>query len=100
MKFNKELLSYGHFTIDDIECTFIELTIGSHNEFIDNPLIETKVREYFSTELKLIKKYRKYIESWKEGTLDNFITEVKNKNLSIIDTIVMILETYFKDLMD
>jgi hypothetical protein len=61
-------------------------------------LIVDKVNASFADELALIKRYREALH--KKGAFATSIREAKAGNLSLIDTIILILKDYLKDILD
>lgn len=97
LKSQKDFSKYGRFTLKEMKNIFTELSEDDPSEeYSDNKVLKGKIKNHFSTELNLISKYR--IE-WREGIFDHFINEAKDQKLSKIDTIVLILSSYFKEIM-
>ena len=82
--------------------TFKEIfTMIASNERVkdyENIDLEYHITKHFSIELNAIKKYHSDLKNWKSGIFDSQLLEAKNSNLSKIDTIILILETYIGDL--
>jgi len=98
LKRNKEISYEGKFTLDDVNDIFSEVAEGERNPFPTNMELEIEVRKHFSKEFNAIKVYRNDMNKWREGSFDHFLIQAKENRLSLIDTIVLVLKTYFTDI--
>jgi hypothetical protein len=98
LKRNKDISYEGKFSLDDINDVFAEIAEGERNPYPTNMLLEFEVRKHFSKEFGAIKVYRNDMNKWREGSFDHFLIQSKENRLSLIDTIVLVLKTYFKEL--
>ncbi|MBX0335559.1 hypothetical protein K3G39_20195 [Pontibacter sp. HSC-14F20] len=59
-----------------------------------------EIEKYFSKELLAVRNYKRALNNWKQGSLDFLLSDAKATRITNLDAVILILEHYFKEVMD
>lgn len=96
---NDENEPFDEVSLDDLENIFTSL-VHEEKPMIDDDYrlyIANKLKKYCDKEFKIIKRYREDLN--KEDSFDKYTSVAKEKHLTLIETIALILKDYLKEIM-
>lgn len=87
-------------TVEELEDMFAALADNEHINYGYDYPFDFEMGSYLSKEFNVISKYKKDLNKWDEGSFDKLILDAQEQKLSMGETVVFILENYFKEIME